>query len=64
MSMDVKNIVNEYINKKLLRVDDLSGELNGTMVDRLFAKKFRKYAIAPEVRDSVSTKLSNILAKK
>ena len=52
------------INKKLLNVSDLPSELNGTMIDRLFAKKFRKYAIAPDVRENVSAKLDNILAKK
>ena len=62
--MDTKFIVDEYINKKLLNVNDLPKELNGTMIDRLFAKKFRKYAIAPDVRENVSAKLDNIFAKK
>lgn len=56
--------MNDYINNKLLKVDDLQTELNGTMIDRLFAKKFRKYSIAPDVKVSVSEKLSNIISKK
>lgn len=62
--MNIEKIVNDYINNQLLNVDNLPTELNGTMVDRLFAKKFRKYAISPEVRQNVSAKLDNILAKK
>lgn len=61
---ELSKIINEYINNKLLNVSDLPSELNGTMIDRLFAKKFRKYAIAPEVKENVSEKLNNILAKK
>ena len=60
--MDLNKIVNDYINGKLLQVDDLPTELNGSMIDRLFAKKYRKYSIAPEVRESVSAKLDNIIA--
>lgn len=62
--MDLQNLVNEYINNQLLKVDNLSTELNGTMIDRLFAKKFRKYSIDPQVRIDVETKLNNIIDKK
>lgn len=62
--MNIQQVVNDYINNKLLKVDNLSKELNGSMIDRLFAKKFRKYSIAPDVKVSVSEKLANIMAKK
>ena len=62
--MNTKQIVNDYINNKVLKVDNLPTELNGTMIDRLFAKKFRKYSIAPDVKVYVSEKLENILKKK
>ncbi len=62
--MNAEQIVNEYINKTLLNVNNLPTQLNGTMVDRLFAKKFRKYSIAPEVKVNVSKKLANIIEKK
>lgn len=62
--MEMSKIVNDYINKQLLNVKDLPTELNGTMIDRLFAKKFRKYAIAPDVKVSVSEKLDNIINNK
>ena len=62
--MNTKQIVNDYINNKLLQVKDLPTELNGTMVDRLFAKKFRKYSIATDVKTYVSEKLENIIQNK
>lgn len=62
--MEIKQIVNEYINNKLLKIDNLQTELNGTMLDRLFAKKFRKYSIDPSVKTYVAEKLDNILKKK
>ncbi len=62
--MDTKVLVNDYINNQLLNVKNLSTELNGKMIDRLFAKKFRKYAIAPQVKTDVEAKLDNIIAKK
>ena len=62
--MYIKLIVNDYINNKLLDVQRLPTDLNGTMIDRLFAKKFRKYAIAPDVKVSVNEKLNNIISKK
>ncbi len=62
--MNTRQIVNDYINNKLLNVNNLQTELNGTMIDRLFAKKFRKYSIAPDVKVSVGEKLANILEKK
>lgn len=34
------------------------------MIDRLFARKFRKYSIAPDVKQNVNEKLSNIIEKK
>lgn len=62
--VEISNIVNDYINNKLLNVNELPTELNGSMIDRLFAKKFRKYSIAPEVKESVSDKLNYIIANK
>ena len=62
--MELKKIINDYINGKLLNVDNLQTDLNGTMVDRLFSKKFRKYAIDESVRTYVSEKLDNILKNK
>ena len=62
--MALKEFVNEYINHKLLDLHELPTELNGTMVDRLFAKKFRKYAIAPDVKVNVDKKLNDIINKK
>ncbi len=62
--MDLQVLVNEYINNQLLKVDNLSTELNGNMIDRLFAKKFRKYSIDPQVKVDVETKLNNIIDKK
>ena len=62
--MDLQVLVNEYINNQLLKVDNLPTELNGNMIDRLFAKKFRKYSIDPQVRIDVETKLNNIIDKK
>ena len=47
-----------------MKVNNLPTELNGTMIDRLFAKKFRKYSIAPDVKVNVSEKLANIIEKK
>lgn len=61
---EMQKLVNDYINNKLLKVDNLPTELNGTMVDRLFAKKFRKYSIAPDVKTNVSEKLANIIEKQ
>lgn len=62
--MDIKSLVNEYINNQLLNFKNLSTELNGKMIDRLFAKKFRKYSIDPQVRVDVEKKLNNIIDKK
>lgn len=62
--MDISIVINDYINNKLLGVQTLPTELNGLMIDRLFAKKFRKYAIAPDVKENVNSKLNNIIDKK
>ena len=63
--MDLKTIANDYINNKLLDLDHLPTELNGGgIIDRLFARKFRKYSIAPEVKTNVNEKLDNIISKK
>ena len=62
--MDLYDIVNDYINNKLLNVDDLPTELSTPMIDRLFAKKFRKYSIAPEVKVNVAEKLNHIIENK
>jgi hypothetical protein len=63
-SMVLEKIVNDYINEELLNIENLPTQLNGTMIDRLFAKKFRKYAISPDVKVSVGEKLDNIINKK
>ena len=60
----IESIVNNYINNKLLNVKDLPTEINGSMIDRLFAKKFRKYSIDPQVKVNVTEKLDNIINKK
>ncbi len=62
--MELEKIVNDYLNNKLLNVSDLPIELNGSMIDRLFAKKYRKYSIAPDVKVNVEEKLNNIIANK
>ena len=51
--MDVTRQVNEYINNKLLNLSDISTRLETTMIDRLFAKKYRKYKIDSQVKIDV-----------
>lgn len=62
--MELENVVNDYINNKLLNLSDIDTHLEGKMIDRLFAKKFRKYSIDPQVRVDVENKLNNIIDKK
>ena len=61
---DLDNIVNNYLNNQLLNLSNLDTKLETKMIDRLFAKKFRKYSIAPQVKIDVETKLNNIILKK
>ena len=61
---NLDNIVNDYINNQLLNLDNLNTKLESKMIDRLFAKKFRKYSIDPQVRIDVETKLNNIIENK
>lgn len=61
---ELKETVNEYINNKLLNIDNIDTKLETKMIDRLFAKKFRKYSIDPQVRIDVEAKLDNIIKKK
>ncbi|MCQ2555945.1 MAG: hypothetical protein MJ149_01280 [Clostridia bacterium] len=56
--------VNYYISTELLNVDNLPKELNTTMIDRLFSKKYRKYSIDPNVKINVENKLNNIIENK
>ena len=58
---DLDNIVNNYLNNQLLNLSNLDTKLETKMIDRLFAKKFRKYSIAPQVKIDVETKLNNII---
>ena len=47
--MDLQNLVNEYINNQLLKVDNLSTELNGITANKDFTcvelTKSQKYLI-------------------
>ena len=61
---ELESIVNDYINNKLLNLCNLETKLETSMIDRLFAKKFRKYSIDPQVRIDVEAKLNNIIEKK
>lgn len=61
---ELESLVNDYINNKLLNLCNLETKLETSMIDRLFAKKFRKYSIDPQVRIDVETKLNNIIEKK
>lgn len=62
--MDLEQIVNNHINNCLLNLDNIDTKLETKMIDRLFAKKFRKYSIDPQVRIDVEKKLNNIIEKK
>ena len=64
MMKELESIVNDYINNKLLNLCNLETKLQTSMIDRLFAKKFRKYSIDPQVRIDVEAKLNNIIEKK
>ena len=64
MMKELESIVNDYINNKLLNLCNLETKLETSMIDRLFAKKFRKYSIDPQVRIDVEAKLNNIIEKK
>lgn len=61
---ELESLVNDYINNKLLNLCNLETKLQTSMIDRLFAKKFRKYSIDPQVRINVEAKLNNIIEKK
>ena len=60
---DLMTIVNDYLNNELLNLNNLSTKLETKMIDRLFAKKFRKYSIDPQVRIDVEAKLNNIIER-
>ncbi len=60
----IEMVVNDYINNKLLNLENIDIKLETSMIDRLFAKKFRKYSIDPQVRVDVEAKLNNIIDKK
>ncbi len=60
----MKELVNNYINNNLLNCSNLPTSLETTMLDRLFAKKYRKYKIDPQVKIDVEAKLYHIINKK
>lgn len=66
-SLEIK--VNNYINNTLLRVDDLPKELIDSknltkgIADRLFLRRFRKYAIADNVKADFTARIDNIVKK-
>ena len=60
----IETQVNNYLNNKLLSIKDLPTCSNGSFIDRLCSKKFTKYCIAPEIKQSVGTKLDNIIKKE
>ncbi len=59
--------VNRYINDTLLQITDLTQDtipeehMAQGIVERLFLRKYRKYAISQEVKDNVSKKINNIV---
>lgn len=61
---NLDSVVNDYLNNQLLNLDNLNTKLETKMIDRLFAKKFRKYSIDPQVRTDVEAKLNNIIENK
>lgn len=67
----LKIFVNDYINNHLLSVNDLPAQkvktdngLRNGILDRIFLRRFRKYATTDDVKQFVSDKLDVILAKK
>ncbi len=62
---ELVKVVNTYINKKLLNLENLPKNLEGGIfTDRIFAKKFRKYGIDPSVKTNTEHKLNSIVNKK
>ncbi len=61
---NLEKMVNAYLNGNLLNLDNIDTKLETKMIERLFAKKFRKYSIDPQVRVDVEAKLNNIIEKK
>lgn len=67
---DLSQKVNEFITEELLSLDNLPKDtipqnlLQKGIIDRLFSRRFRKYAISPEVKENVSSKLNNIIENK
>lgn len=61
--------VNKYINNTLLQVDNLPLDIISEdnmvqgIVERLFLRKYRKYAISQDVKTNVSSKVQNIVDK-
>ena len=62
--LELKELVNNYINNNLLNLTNINIDLNCKMIDRLFSKKFRKYSIDPQVKIDVEKKLNNIIDRK
>lgn len=63
----LENKVNKYINETLLTLNDLpedripEDKMAAGIVERLFLRKYRKYAISQEVKTNVSNKINNIV---
>lgn len=66
---NIEKIVNDFINDNLLSTNGLSNEvfdnylLKEKMLERLFLRRFRKYATTDDVRKFVFDRLSNIIDK-
>lgn len=63
-------VVNDYINNKLLTIRNLpmqeypSDNLKQDILNRLFLRRFRKYATTDDVKQFVNDKITNIMNKK
>lgn len=70
MNLDhLTNIINQYINEEILSLRSISTqiipnvEMKEKFLERLFLRKYRKYAISEDVRYYVASKLNNIIDK-
>lgn len=67
---ELTRIVNDYINNRLLTTRNLPMQkyeginLKKDILDRLFLRRFRKYATTDDVKQFVNDRLSNIMNKK
>lgn len=69
---DLSIRVNEFINETLLKTDDLTKDVFENsdnkialgIISRLFARRFRKYAISDDVKQNLTDKINNIIEKK